>query len=138
MFQVQHHKLNLLWSFSQNLCGLISDVEILIFFSPKMHLLQAQQAARPRVYIFERKSTLFEGNIEKFYLNTSPIFQDMGKRTPSTSAIYETLRRSKELRESLSRPGSRMSMDNIPDKLKEPVSEKYYLLDKFVAKFNCR
>ena len=48
--------------------------------------------------------------------------QDMGKRTPSTSAIYETLRRSKELRESLSRPGSRMSMDNIPDKLKEPVS----------------
>ena len=45
----------------------------------------------------------------------------MGKRTPSTSAIYETLRRSKELRESLSRPGSRMSMDNIPDKLKEPV-----------------
>ena len=46
----------------------------------------------------------------------------MGKRTPSTSAIYETLRRSKELRESLSRPGSRMSMDNIPDKLKEPVS----------------
>ena len=50
--------------------------------------------------------------------------QDMGKRTPSTSAIYETLRRSKELRESLSRPGSRMSMDNIPDKLKEPVSAR--------------
>jgi len=50
----------------------------------------------------------------------STISQDMGKRTPSTSAIYETLRRSKELRESLSRPGSRMSMDNIPDKLKEP------------------
>ena len=52
----------------------------------------------------------------------------MGKRTPSTSAIYETLRRSKELRESLSRPGSRMSMDNIPDKLKEPVKTSPYLL----------
>ena len=49
----------------------------------------------------------------------------MGKRTPSTSAIYETLRRSKELRESLSRPGSRMSMDNIPDKLKEPVRTNF-------------
>ena len=46
----------------------------------------------------------------------------MVKRTPSTSAIYETLRRSKELRESLSRPSSRLSIDNIPDKLKEPVS----------------
>ncbi|CAB4069131.1 SYDE [Lepeophtheirus salmonis] len=33
------------------------------------------------------------------------------RRTPSTSAIYETLRRSKELRESLS--GSRLSIDNI-------------------------
>ena len=52
----------------------------------------------------------------------------MGKRTPSTSAIYETLRRSKELRESLSRPGSRMSMDNIPDKLKEPVKTSPFLL----------
>ena len=32
-------------------------------------------------------------------------------RTPSTSAIYETLRRSKELRESInSRPSSRMSL----------------------------
>ena len=47
----------------------------------------------------------------------------MVKRTPSTSAIYETLRRSKELRESLSRPSSRLSIDNIPDKLKEPVSK---------------
>ena len=35
------------------------------------------------------------------------------RRTPSTSAIYETLRRSKELRESLSsRPSSRLSIDN--------------------------
>ena len=34
------------------------------------------------------------------------------RRTPSTSAIYETLRRSKELRESVSsRPSSRLSMD---------------------------
>ena len=33
------------------------------------------------------------------------------RRTPSTSAIYETLRRSKELRESLSsRPSSRLSL----------------------------
>ena len=33
------------------------------------------------------------------------------QRTPSTSAIYETLRRSKELRESLSsRPSSRLSL----------------------------
>ena len=38
--------------------------------------------------------------------------QDL-RRTPSTSAIYETLRRSKELRESLSsRPSSRLSIDN--------------------------
>ena len=50
--------------------------------------------------------------------------QDLVKRTPSTSAIYETLRRSKELRESLSRPGSRLSVENIPDKMhKEPVGE---------------
>jgi len=34
------------------------------------------------------------------------------RRTPSTSAIYETLRRSKELRESLSRPSSRLSVEN--------------------------
>ena len=55
-------------------------------------------------------------------LSTFIQLQDMGKRTPSTSAIYETLRRSKELRESLSRPGSRMSVENIPEKLKEPVN----------------
>ena len=48
-------------------------------------------------------------------------YKDM-RRTPSTSAIYETLRKSKELRESLSRPSSRMSIDNIPDKLKDSVS----------------
>ena len=52
----------------------------------------------------------------------------MVKRTPSTSAIYETLRRSKELRESLSRPSSRLSIDNIPDKLKEPVSNLIRIL----------
>ena len=57
----------------------------------------------------------------------SSFFQDLVKRTPSTSAIYETLRRSKELRESLSRPGSRLSIDNIPEKLKEPVSIKVLL-----------
>ena len=46
------------------------------------------------------------------------------RRTPSTSAIYETLRRSRELRESLSqsRPSSRLSFDNIPEKLKDTVS----------------
>lgn len=43
------------------------------------------------------------------------------RRTPSTSAIYETLRRSRELRETLSRPSSRLSFDNIPDKLRDPV-----------------
>ena len=43
------------------------------------------------------------------------------KRTPSTSAIYETLRRSKELRESLSRPSSRLSIDNIPEKMGKDV-----------------
>ena len=42
------------------------------------------------------------------------------RRTPSTSAIYETLRRSKELRESLT--GSRLSIDNIgADKLRDNV-----------------
>ena len=51
----------------------------------------------------------------------------MVKRTPSTSAIYETLRRSKELRESLSRPSSRLSIDNIPEKLKEPVRILYFM-----------
>jgi len=41
------------------------------------------------------------------------------RRTPSTSAIYETLRRSKELRESLTRPSSRLSMD---EKIRDSVS----------------
>ena len=61
----------------------------------------------------------------------------MVKRTPSTSAIYETLRRSKELRESLSRPSSRLSIDNIPDKLKEPVSNLIRILPitPFLLKF---
>jgi hypothetical protein len=40
------------------------------------------------------------------------------RRTPSTSAIYETLRRSKELRESLTRPSSRLSMD---EKMRDSV-----------------
>jgi hypothetical protein len=40
------------------------------------------------------------------------------RRTPSTSAIYETLRRSKELRESLTRPSSRLSMD---EKIRDSV-----------------
>ena len=49
------------------------------------------------------------------------------RRTPSTSAIYETLRRSKELRESLSsRPSSRMSIENIPDKMRDSVREFVY------------
>ena len=70
----------------------------------------------------------------------------MVKRTPSTSAIYETLRRSKELRESLSRPSSRLSIDNIPDKLKEPVSNLIRILAitpfndtrAVVLKFTCQ
>ncbi len=44
------------------------------------------------------------------------------RRTPSTSAIYETLRRSRELRESLSRPSSRLSIDHASDKLRDSVS----------------
>ena len=48
------------------------------------------------------------------------------KRTPSTSAIYETLRRSKELRESLSRPSSRLSIDNIPEKMGKDVVRLYW------------
>ena len=56
----------------------------------------------------------------------------MVKRTPSTSAIYETLRRSKELRESLSRPSSRLSIDNIPEKLKEPVCILYFIYIHFI------
>ena len=50
-------------------------------------------------------------------LGIAPDYGGYGKssslihRTPSTSAIYETLRRSKELRESInSRPSSRMSL----------------------------
>ena len=49
------------------------------------------------------------------------VFQDLVKRTPSTSAIYETLRRSKELRESLSRPSSRLSCDNGMEKMGKDV-----------------
>ena len=46
------------------------------------------------------------------------------RRTPSTSAIYETLRRSKELRESLtSRPSSRLSIDNnMPTGARDPIA----------------
>ncbi|TRY75245.1 hypothetical protein TCAL_01671 [Tigriopus californicus] len=51
------------------------------------------------------------------------------RRTPSTSAIYETLRRSRELRETLSRPSSRLSFDNIPDKLRDPVADAQYYSD---------
>lgn len=43
------------------------------------------------------------------------------RRTPSTSAIYETLRRSKELRESLTRPSSRLSMD---EKIRDSVRKE--------------
>jgi len=58
--------------------------------------------------------------------------QDLVKRTPSTSAIYETLRRSKELRESLSRPSSRLSVENIPDKMhKEPVRPESQCRDQY-------
>ena len=46
------------------------------------------------------------------------------RRTPSTSAIYETLRRSKELRESLTRPSSRLSMD---EKIRDSVSDLQFL-----------
>jgi hypothetical protein len=43
-------------------------------------------------------------------INYNNGYKDL-RRTPSTSAIYETLRRSKELRESLSsRPSSRLSL----------------------------
>ena len=47
------------------------------------------------------------------------------RRTPSTSAIYETLRRSKELRESLTRPSSRLSMD---EKMRDSVSPVGYVM----------
>ena len=50
---------------------------------------------------------------------------DNMRRTPSTSAIYETLRRSRELRESLSRPSSRMSIDNSQDRIRDSVRRKY-------------
>ena len=49
-----------------------------------------------------------------------PGYKDM-RRTPSTSAIYETLRKSKELRESLSRPSSRLSMEG--EKMRDSVRE---------------
>jgi hypothetical protein len=45
------------------------------------------------------------------------------RRTPSTSAIYETLRRSKELRESLTRPSSRLSMD---EKIRDSVRFRFF------------
>ena len=53
-----------------------------------------------------------------------PGMYDPMRRTPSTSAIYETLRRSKELRESLtSRPSSRLSIDNnMPTTSRDPVA----------------
>ncbi len=66
-------------------------------------------------------------------MHANPSFQNKDasslliRRTPSTSAIYETLRRSKELRESLSsRPSSRLSIDNgehhMQDKFRDSVS----------------
>ena len=75
-----------------------------------------------------RKTLMLNSSNQLFQL------QDMGKRTPSTSAIYETLRRSKELRESLSRPGSRMSVENIPEKLKEPVNSFLWLCSTNIFK----
>ena len=55
------------------------------------------------------------------------------RRTPSTSAIYETLRRSKELRESLTRPSSRLSMDEkIRDSVSFRIRETFFMLPSFL------
>ena len=54
------------------------------------------------------------------------------RRTPSTSAIYETLRRYKELRESLtSRPSSRLSIDNnivLSKKITAPYFKSHFII----------
>lgn len=59
------------------------------------------------------------------------------KRTPSTSAIYETLRRSKELRESLSRPSSRLSIDNSMDRHTRDLVRSGCGVDASFYSFQC-